>query len=152
MPVKKNSPRCEIFFENARFAKHEDAIREAARIVFSSLRDSKSFFTLYCITNASIAKMNLVHKKKQGPATVFSFPARPDFPHPEVPRGMRYRGEIFMGIDHILKTKREPLARYLAHAILHLVGYTHSRQSDRIEMEALERKLQKRLMKEDAWK
>lgn len=144
---------CGIFFEQRRFQKLGPVISNAVAETFTHLKKKKVYADLYCLSDKSMAGLNRRFKKRKGAASVISFPARRgEFPHPELPAGTEFLGEIFLAPDYIRNEKQEPLSRFLIHGILHLAGYTHARESDRIEMEAREEKLKKYLVKKGAWK
>lgn len=93
---------------------------------------------MYCINNAKMRSLNRSFRGKNDVATVLSFPADIRFPRPDVPKSVRYLGEIYIAPLAIEKKGEWPIGRYIIHGALHLLGYTHARQSDRIEMESLE--------------
>jgi probable rRNA maturation factor len=86
-------------------------------------------------------EMALVNKKsrgKEGPTTVLSF-EEPE----EIPRiqGEPYRlGEIYLA-PRTIKRKEMDSVRVAIHGLLHLLGYTHKRRSDTMEMERVEDKI-----------
>lgn len=152
MTAQKKSAACEIFFKEKRFEKFVPGILRVVSLSLRALQINRVYIEISCLSNSEIAKINAEYKKKKGPATVLSFPSSlVDFPHPESSRGRRHIGEIFLAPDYILKKRKEPLARFVVHGILHLLGYTHSRQSDRIDMETLEEDLKAHLQKKGAW-
>lgn len=69
---------------------------------------------------------------------VKSYPAPPDFPHPETPK--KYLGEIYLNPDYIAKVG-ENFDHMLIHGFLHLLGYDHKIDADAERMEGLEEKL-----------
>lgn len=144
---------CGIFFERRSFQKLGPVISKTVRETFLHLKKKKAYADIYCLSDTSMAELNRRFKKRKGPASVISFPARKgEFPHPELSPKTEFLGEIFLAPDYIRKEKQEPLSRFLIHGILHLAGYTHTRESDRIEMEAREEKLKKYLVKKESWK
>jgi rRNA maturation RNase YbeY len=152
MALQKKSAACEIFFKEKRFEKFVPGILRTLSLSLRALEVNRVSIEISCLSDSEMAKINAKYKKKRGPATVLSFPVSGvDFPHPESSRGRRYIGEIFLAPDYILKKRKEPLARFVIHGLLHLLGYTHSRQSDRIDMETLEEDLKAHLQSKGAW-
>lgn len=60
------------------------------------------------------------------------------FPKPDVP--VRYLGEIYLNPEFI-RMHDQQFDHLLIHGFLHLVGYDHVDEDDRLEMEALENEL-----------
>lgn len=146
------SATCEIFFKEKRFEKLVPVIQKTVMLLLRTLSVNRVFVEIACISDKEMETLNVRYKKKKGSATVLSFPSGTiDFPHPESSRGRRHIGEIFLAPDYIIKNRKEPVARFVMHGLLHLLGYTHSRQSDRIEMETLEEELKKYLIRKEVW-
>ena len=72
---------------------------------------------------------------------VLSFEAPKDFPHPETNK-FQPLGEIYLNPKYI-KENNEDLVYMLVHGLLHLLGYSHDKESDRMKMEAKEREIVK---------
>lgn len=75
---------------------------------------------------------------------VLSFPAPKGFPRPDVKKGSKALGEIYLNPEYIEKNG-ENLVFMLIHGFLHLLGYDHKRKNDRIIMEKKEQQLLKKL-------
>lgn len=75
---------------------------------------------------------------------VLSFPAPEGFPRPDVKKGTKALGEIYLNPGYIEKHD-ENLVYMLIHGFLHLLGYDHKKKSDRIIMEKREQELLKKL-------
>lgn len=91
------------------------------------------------LPNAELRKLKKAHLKKDVPVVdVLSFPAAEGFPDPE--GEFPGLGEIYLNQDI---AAREPTrARALViHGLLHLLGYRHHRNRDRMEMENLEKRV-----------
>lgn len=80
----------------------------------------------------TISSLNEKYKNKFGPATVLSFSYGKQIKTDEI-----FLGEIFLSLETIENKPNDP-EFYLIHGLLHLLGFSHNTQSDRIEMEALE--------------
>lgn len=70
---------------------------------------------------------------------VHSFPAPKDFPRPDI-KGYENLGEIYLCPDYI-KENQEDFLILLIHGLLHLIGYDHKKESDRMKMELKEKEL-----------
>ncbi len=123
------------------------------------VRDEAGFrnagVTVCLVSDAEIARLNETFRKKKGPTDVLSFPAvvrrKARGPASE---GGRYKGEkegeylgdIAISPAYARKHGRNfsnELQVLILHGVLHLLGYDH--ESDRGEMDRVERKLRKRL-------
>ena len=115
--------------------------------------------TICLVSDAEIARMNETFRKKKGPTDVLSFPTearrRPRRPASD---GATYKkmkaGEYLGDIAISPATARRYAKKHgrklsnelrilILHGVLHLLGYDH--ETDRGEMERVERKLRKRL-------
>jgi probable rRNA maturation factor len=126
-----------------RRAKHELGLQEAA-------------LTVCLVSDAEIARMNETFRKKKGPTDVLSFPAvarrkpvRLLRRSPAVTPGESL-GDIAISPAtarrYAKKNGRKlssELRVLILHGVLHLLGYDH--ETDRGEMDRVERKLRKRL-------
>ncbi|PIR87714.1 MAG: rRNA maturation RNase YbeY [Candidatus Harrisonbacteria bacterium CG10_big_fil_rev_8_21_14_0_10_45_28] len=74
---------------------------------------------------------------------VLSFEADKSFPRPDLAPS-KSLGEIYLNLAYIKKNGEHP-DFMLVHGFLHLLGYDHKKKNDRIEMEAQEESLLKRL-------
>lgn len=111
--------------------------------------------TVCLVSDAEIARMNEKFRKKKGPTDVLSFPAVTRRRPVRVRRGARpvkrgeYLGDIVISPatarryakKHERKLSSE-LQVLILHGVLHLLGYDH--ETDRGEMDRVERKLRKR--------
>jgi probable rRNA maturation factor len=115
----------------------------------------KESVTVCLVSDAEIARMNEKFRKKKGPTDVLSFPAVTRRRPIRVRRGSRpvkrgeYLGDIVISPatarryarKHERKLSSE-LQVLILHGVLHLLGYDH--ETDRGEMDRVERKLRKR--------
>lgn len=97
-------------------------------------------------------KLNRIFKLRRGQVEVYivddsfmiknvlAFPAPKNFPRPDLPKGVKPLGEIYLNLDYIKKQK-ESIEKMLIHGFLHLLGYDHQKKSDRITMEKKEKQL-----------
>lgn len=123
--------------------------------LLTALRKEGADFELHLVTNPEMNRVRralLKRKDFKGPearkiareemVNVLSFPEPAGFPHPDSRK--RRLGEIYLNLDF---GRREParLGTLMVHGVLHLLGYRHDRLRDTIKMEALEKKLCKKL-------
>ncbi len=112
--------------------------------------------TVCLVSDAEIARMNEKFRKKKGPTDVLSFPAVARRRLVRRPRGSKpvkareYLGDIAISPAtarrYAKKNGRKlssELQVLILHGVLHLLGYDH--ETDRGEMDRVERKLRKRL-------
>jgi probable rRNA maturation factor len=111
--------------------------------------------TVCLVSDAEMARMNETYRKKHGPTDVLSFPAfrrrRPARfgQRSAMPGKSEYLGDIAISpatARRYARKRRQSLPRELRvlilHGVLHLLGYDH--ETDRGEMDRMERKLRKR--------
>jgi rRNA maturation RNase YbeY len=93
------------------------------------------------LPNSELRRLKKTHLKKDVPVVdVLSFPAAKGFPHPE--SALPGLGEIYLNRD-IAGEDPDRGKALVIHGLLHLLGYRHHRNRDRIEMEKLEKRVQK---------
>jgi probable rRNA maturation factor len=124
--------------------------------VKSELGLEESGLAVCLVSDAEIARMNETFRKKKGPTDVLSFPMVARRRPVRLGRGSRtvkageYLGDIAISPAtarrYAKKNGRKlssELQVLILHGVLHLLGYDH--ETDRGEMERMERKLRKRL-------
>jgi probable rRNA maturation factor len=112
--------------------------------------------TVCLLSDAEIARLNETFRKKEGPTDVLSFPAVARRRPVRSRRGLKtiragdYLGDIAISPAtarrYAKKNGRKlssELQVLILHGVLHLLGYDH--ETDRGEMDRVERKLRKRL-------
>jgi rRNA maturation RNase YbeY len=80
--------------------------------------------------------------KKVMNKNVLSFPAKTDFPRPDLEN--QPIGEVYLNPKYI-EEHEEDLSLMLAHGILHCLNYDHENERDRIEMEEKEQELLRKI-------
>ena len=111
--------------------------------------------TIALVSDAEIARMNEMFRKKKGPTDVLSFPAAANRRPRILLRATRKRkaGEFLGDIAIAPATARRYARKHgrtlpaelrvlILHGVLHLMGYDH--ETDHGEMDRVERKLRKR--------
>lgn len=120
-----------------------------------NLRDSD--ITICFVSDAEIARLNLAFRGKKGPTDVLSFPADTKRKKRIYAEGAdstegaekSYLGDIAIAPETARRYAKKngrnvgnELRVLILHGVLHLLGYDH--ETDRGEMERLERKLRRR--------
>ena len=123
----------------------EPEIKRVAKACLQSMNIKQSLTEFYLIKNENMRGLNKKFRKKDKPTNVLSFKEPESVPHPELKRKTRL-GEIYLAPDYIRK-KEEKIAVLVVHGVLHLLGYTHGRLRDKIEMEKRERKILEEMTK-----
>jgi len=102
--------------------------------------------TIQLISDENMAHLNKTFRKKQGPTDVLSFPANGDHPA----EGVEYVGDIAISPETARRNARRfsrslpvEMRILILHGMIHLAGFDH--ETDRGEMDRLERRLRKRL-------
>jgi len=102
--------------------------------------------TIQLVSDETMARLNGMFRKKDGPTDVLSFPANGARPAP----GAAYIGDIAIAPETARRNARRfsrsaaaEMKILLLHGLIHLAGYDH--ETDRGEMDRIERRLRKRL-------
>ena len=102
--------------------------------------------TIQLISDDTMAQLNETYRKKHGPTDVLSFPANGARPS----QGAEYIGDIAISPETARRNARRfsrslpvEMRILILHGMIHLAGFDH--ESDRGEMDRLERRLRKRL-------
>jgi len=118
--------------------------------VKSELRLHEARATVCLVSDAEIARMNEMFRKKKGPTDVLSFPATARRRGSKTAKTGAYLGDIAISPATARRYARKngrklssELQVLILHGVLHLLGYDH--ETDRGEMDRVERKLRKRL-------
>ncbi|MBM3281306.1 MAG: rRNA maturation RNase YbeY [Candidatus Harrisonbacteria bacterium] len=104
-------------------------IKEALEKVSSFLPLEDAFFEIYLVSDDF---------------NVHSYEPAPNFPYPNLEGGEYFLGEIHLNPEKIMKND-ESLIFMLIHGLLHLLGYDHKNDDDRIKMEKKEAEILKLL-------
>ena len=114
-----------------------------------NLRDSD--ITICFVSDAEIARMNLAFRGKKGPTDVLSFPAGTEKKKKTYTENTEksYVGDIAIAPETARRYAKKngrslsnELRVLILHGVLHLLGYDH--ETDRGEMDRLERKMRRR--------
>ena len=121
---------------------NEPKLARLAQKMLKALGVHAATLDIILLDNKSITKLKARFIKKKTEPNVLSFPEPAHFPHPETKK--RYLGEIYLNRD-ILKRSPQRANALLLHGVLHLLGYDHIKKADMVKMEALEKKILKKL-------
>ena len=116
----------------------EKRVRKAAGAALSFLGKDGFLVEVNLVSDAEIKKLNRRFRKKDKATNVLSFSEPKNFPFPE--SRLHCLGEVYLAPDYIRK-REENFSLLVVHGVLHLLGFSHSHGSDRIEMERLEDKI-----------
>lgn len=132
--------QCAITCEEARFARGGILVKKALASALKKLKHANASCEVLFVSDATMKKVNMATRGKRTATNILSFTAGERFPRPDIGSGARYLGEIYLAPDFIRRRGESP-AELALHGLLHLLGYTHDRKRDTIEMERMERKL-----------
>lgn len=119
-----------------RFDKHKNFLRRLVRALDREFKQQTSYLEVFLVGKEFMEK------------NVLAFPAPKGFPHPDT--NLKPLGEIYLNPDYIRKNK-EGLGFMFVHGFLHLLGYDHKKENDRIKMEKREAELIKKLLKNEPY-
>lgn len=125
---------------NKKYRPLEKRVKNTLKKALKKLKKSDHYLEVYFISDPVMRQLVRKFQKKNKVTNVLAFPAS-RFPHPT---HKNYLGEIYLAPDYI-RRREQNLIRLALHGLLHLLGYKHSRERDRIRMERLEAKLLKHL-------
>ncbi len=95
---------------------------------------------VFFINDAEMRRLNRVYRGKDKTTNVLSFDAPGGFPRPDLDQKTKHLGEIYINPSYI-KKHGEREETMLTHGLLHLLGFNHELQSDKIKMQKLEKKI-----------
>lgn len=115
-----------------------DKLTERAKEILSFLGHDDAEAAVHVVDDDTIRGLNLQFRGKDEVTTVLSFENPAVFPRvPGVPKPL---GEVFLDLKCIRERGGDP-DLFLAHGVLHLLGFDHEEKSARIEMEKIEDKV-----------
>lgn len=127
-------------FADKKYEKESKKIGSLARNLPKLTGRKNVAFEVYLISNRAMKDLNRRFLGKDRATNVLSFEAGGRIVRPDLGRNTRFLGEIFLAPDHI-RAKGENPGFLVIHGFLHLLGYTHESERDRMKMEKAERKL-----------
>lgn len=121
-----------------RYEKLEKEVKKAARAALDFLRKDDISVEVNLVGDGEMKNLNRKFRGKNKVTNVLSFSEPKGFPHPE--SRLRFLGEVYLAPDYV-RERGEGLGRLAVHGVLHLLGFSHSREGDRMKMEKLEEKI-----------
>jgi probable rRNA maturation factor len=120
------------------------ALKATMRTLLESVGEENATISLTLVDDAAIRELNRLHRGKDKPTDVLSFPLDPD----EIEGPERLLGDIVISIDTARRQAADydaPLQREVyrlaIHGLLHVLGHDHMEAEERAVMEAEERRL-----------
>lgn len=136
-------PRVEVSCHHRRARSLAGPLRREAQAFLRALDLSDVELSIALVGDAAIRRLNRDYRAKDQPTDVLSFPAG-DSPAP----GPQLLGDLVISLDTAARASRAhrralraELRAYLAHGLLHLLGYDHHRADQRRRMRGQERRL-----------
>lgn len=163
-PKRKRRDTARFFSEETKFKMHEEAAKRVVLETLSFLHMKRpAYVEIYFLRDQSIKALNKKFGKKDKKTTVLSFKSPENAPHPEInipipphqnlwcggigdKKTAFHLGEIYLAPSYI-SAEGENIERLIVHGLVHLLGYTHKGNRDRIRMEALEKRIFRHLKK-----
>lgn len=132
--------KIEFFFEKPSYKKTKKILEEKLKKALAFLKKDKAFLFVYLVSDKKIKQLNNFYRRKNKVTNVLALELKEKF----FIENKLYLGDIFLAPEFIKKEKQD--LNYLAlHALLHLLGYTHKKNSDTIKMKNLEKKILKKI-------
>ena len=124
-----------------------NALKRAARAILDSIGRQDATLSLSLVDDAQIRELNRIHRGKDRPTDVLSFPL---MTAGDPPGAERLLGDVVISIDSARRQAADydaPLEaevkRLLVHGVLHVIGHDHQRTDERKRMKAEERRIAK---------
>jgi probable rRNA maturation factor len=134
-----------VLVSHPRGARWKRTLESLAVNFLRTVRRTGKELSIALVSDGAIQTLNRTWRKKDRPTDVLSFPAG------ALPRGTpkpHPLGDVVISLDTAARRAREEgaelqreLALYLAHGLLHLLGYDHRRPDETRTMARWERKL-----------
>jgi rRNA maturation RNase YbeY len=140
--MREKRPRTKVAVEASlpRFRGAVYTVRHVVAAALPHLSKRPVSVNVFLISDREMRAVNRTTRRKDCATNVLSFPESGTVPHPELPKGVVAKGEVYLAPDYIAR-KGERLEPLVRHGLLHLFGYTHRRVRDRMKMERKEREL-----------
>ena len=126
--------------EKSDFKKFEGKVKKAAETALKRVRKHNFIVHVYLVDDLEIKRLNKIFRNKNKSTNVLSFKEPNFFPHPELrlKKGLKFLGEVYLAPLYIRK-HNENISHLAVHGVLHLAGYTHEKENDKIRMERKEK-------------
>ncbi len=127
-----------VLSRQKKFGKFEKEVKKAARTALVFLGKDNVSLEINLIGDGEMKALNRRFREKDKVTSILSFCELKGFPHPET--RLQPLGEIYLAPDFV-RARGGELGRLAVHGTLHLLGFSHSREGDRMKMEKLEEKI-----------
>lgn len=121
-----------------RHRKLEKDLKEWAEQTLLFLKQKGTTVEVYLIGAPKMRVLNRQHRGKDKATNVLAFPSPKVFP---ATGKLKILGEIYL-CPAYARAHGEKIGALLVHGLLHLLGFNHARQSDKMRMERMEKKAQ----------
>lgn len=118
--------------------KMTDMIQKVIEKSLKILAQKDILMDVYLVSDSEMKFINFKFRRKNKATNVLTFREANAFPHPET--NLKLIGEMYLAPNYIIR-KKENIILMVAHGVLHLLGYTHSKKNDTIKMERQEKKI-----------
>jgi len=118
---------------NSKHRFYEKKIKKTVQEFLRLLKKKNCYLDVFLISSSKMKFLNKKFRGKNKTTSILTFVEPKNFPHPE--SELKYLGEIYLNIGYI---PSEDLNRLIAHGLLHLFGFQHTKKGDRMKMEAKE--------------
>ncbi len=127
----------------------EKKIKGVTQEFLRLLKKKNCCLDVFLVTSSKMKFLNKKFRNKNKTTSILTFVEPVNFPHPE--SKLKFLGEIYLNADSrgLNTDKRgrglrksalsQRLSALLAHGLLHLFGFQHTKKDDRIKMEAKEK-------------
>lgn len=119
-----------------RLLRYEKTLKRTAEGFLKFFKEKRQL-EIYIVNSKQIQKLNLQYRKQNKPTDVLAIEP-PDFPDAK----KQSLGEIYLNPSY-LKTKPYDVHYILVHGLLHLLGFTHKKKGDNMEMQSKEKEVLK---------
>ncbi len=131
-----------VFAVEKKYIRETKKISALSRKIFLLLNKNGYSADIYLVSDATMKKINRTYRKKDKTTNVLSFCEPKNFI--SVPSRYKHLGEIYLSLDFI-KAHKQDLRLMIVHGVLHLLGYDHISDKDRMKMENKERQILDRI-------
>lgn len=131
--------RVAVISLDRRFKKFEGKIKKTALKIFGILKKKNVSAEIYLAGDRGMRFLNKKFRGKDKTTDVLSFEEPKNFIYPS--RKIKRIGEIYLNLTNDLRLTTNDSRRLLIHGLLHLSGYEHKKESDRIKMEKMEQRI-----------
>ena len=125
------------------------SVKATARQLLEALGESDATLSLSFVDDAQIRELNRLHRGKDKPTDVLSFPLAAADPLTGVERLL---GDVVISVDTARRQAADydasleaEINRLLIHGVLHVMGHDHEEAAERDRMRAEERRLAERI-------